>query len=54
MPDERDPEDETQQEIRDQAAGSEDDPETSREGLETELMDKGASDEGEHLGQPTP
>ncbi|MGQ0519928.1 MAG: hypothetical protein ACT4PX_02095 [Actinomycetota bacterium] len=51
---ERDPEEATQEEVREEAATEEDDPVTSREELEVELMDAGASDAGEDIGQPTP
>lgn len=51
---ERDPEEATQEEVREEAAAGQDDPVTSREELEVELMDAGASDAGEGIGQPTP
>ena len=51
---ERDPEEATQEEVREEAAAEEDDPVTSREELEVELMEAGASDAGEDIGQPTP
>ena len=51
---ERDPEERTQDEVREEAATEPDDPVTSREELEVELMDDGASEEGEGIGQPTP
>lgn len=51
---ERDPEEQTQHEVREEAAGEPDDPITSREELEVELMDEGASDAGEEIGQHTP
>ncbi len=51
---ERDPEQATQEEVRDQAAGEGDDPTTRREALETDLIDKGASEAGEEIGDPTP
>jgi len=44
----------TQAEVREQAASGEDDPVTSREELEVELMDQGASEAGEEIGQETP
>ena len=44
----------TQREVEEDAARTGDDPITSREALETDLMDKGASDEGEDIGEPTP
>ena len=49
-----DPEEKTQQEVKEDAATEEDDPVTSREELEVELMDEGASEEGEEIGQETP
>lgn len=49
-----DPEAKTQQEVKDDAATEEDDPVTSREELEVELMDRGASQAGEEIGQETP
>lgn len=52
--DEREPEEATQQEVREEAAAGEDDPVTSREELEVELMDAGASEAGEDIGQSTP
>lgn len=51
---EHDAEQETQREVKEEAATTGDDPVTSREALETELMDEGASEEGEDIGQPTP
>jgi hypothetical protein len=51
---EREPEEVTQEEVREEAAEEEDDPVTSREELEVELMDEGDSDAGEEIGQPTP
>lgn len=51
---ESDPEAETQDEVREEAAAEEDDPVTSREALEVDLMDKGASGAGEDIGQSTP
>ena len=51
---ERDPEDETQREVREEAVTEPDDPVTSREELEVELMDEGVSDAGEDIGQPAP
>ena len=51
---ERDPEEVTQQEVREEASVEEDDPVTSREELEVELMDEGQSEAGEDIGQPTP
>ncbi len=52
--DQRDPEAATEQEVREDAAREEDDPVTSREELEVELMDEGVSDAGEDIGQPSP
>ncbi len=49
-----DPEATTQQEVREDAAVEEDDPVTSREGLEVGLMKEGDSDAGEEIGQSTP
>lgn len=51
---EHDPEEQTQREVREEAATEPDDPVTSREELEVELMDQGASDAGEQIGQHTP
>jgi hypothetical protein len=51
---ERDPEQATQAEVHEEAAGTEDDSTTRREALETELMDEGASEAGEEIGDPTP
>ena len=51
---EQDPEQQTQREVEEEAAGTGDDPVTKREALETELMEEGASEEGEDIGQPTP
>ncbi len=44
-------EDRVQQEVREQAAEEPVDEETAREGLELELMEHEASDEGEHIGE---
>lgn len=52
MTDERDPEDKTQAEIREQAATTPDDPTTSREELELDLMEADESDAGETIGEP--
>ncbi len=49
MPDHEEREAETEREIEQQAAHQPDDPITSREALEEELMDEGRSDEGEHI-----
>ncbi len=43
----------TQQEIKEEAAQQPRDPQTRREALETELMEKGVSESGEQLGEPT-
>jgi hypothetical protein len=51
---ERDPEEQTQEEVREEAATEPDDPVTSREELEVELMDENVSEAGEDIGQPTP
>ncbi len=51
---EQDPEQATQEEVQEEAAGGEDDPTTRREALETELMSEGASEAGEEIGEPTP
>ncbi|HEX2701502.1 MAG TPA: hypothetical protein VHM89_14980 [Acidimicrobiales bacterium] len=48
---EPDPEARTQHEVEEEAAEEEDDPVTSREELEVGLMDDGASDVGEEIGQ---
>ncbi len=50
MPDRQDPEAETEQEVERQAAEVEEDPITSREALEEDLMDEGRSEAGEHIG----
>lgn len=50
---EQDPEARTQQEIREDAQREGDDPDTSREELELDLMDAGASDAGEVIGDET-
>lgn len=50
----RDPEAETQDEVKEQAAVEDDDPVTSREELEVGLMDEGASAAGNDIGQETP
>jgi len=49
----QDPEAATQAEIRKQAAHEPDDPITSREELELDLMEADASETGEELGQET-
>jgi hypothetical protein len=50
--DERDPEEQTQQEIKEQAAREPDDPQTSREETELDLMEDDASESGEVIGDP--
>ena len=49
-----DPEAVTQEEVKEEAAAEPDDPVTSREELEVGLMDEGASDDGEDIGQEMP
>ena len=49
MPDHREKEELTEREIRAEAAEEPEDPITSREALEEELMEEGRSDEGEHI-----
>lgn len=49
-----DPEERTQDEVREEAAVEEDDPVTHREELEVGLMDEGVSEAGEEIGQETP
>ena len=44
------PEAETQEEVKEQAELAPDDPHTSREELELDLMDEDASELGERLG----
>ncbi len=46
----RDPDAEVQAEVREQAVEEPSDETTNREELETALMDDGASEEGEHIG----
>lgn len=53
-PDEKSPEDQTQKEIREEAADERDDPITRREGLETELIDEGDSEAGRTIGDEMP
>jgi hypothetical protein len=48
MPD-REKEARTEREIEEEAAKEPEDPITSREALEQELMEEGRSEEGEHL-----
>jgi hypothetical protein len=50
MPDERDPEMQTEREIEHEAAIEPDDPTTAREELELELMEEGDSEEGGEIG----
>lgn len=50
----RDQEQATQDEVREEADQEGDDPVTSREALETELMDEDESGAGETIGDPTP
>lgn len=50
----RDPEQETQAEVRHDAEVEGEDPVTRREALETELMEQGESDAGEAMGDPAP
>lgn len=52
MTDERDPEEKTQEEIREQAAMTPDDPITHREELELDLMEADESEAGETIGEP--
>lgn len=49
MPDHEDREAMTEAEIEREAAEEEEDPITSREALEEELMEEGRSGEGEHI-----
>jgi hypothetical protein len=49
MPDHRNEEELTEKEIEKDAAREREDPVTSREALEEELMDEGRSDAGEHI-----
>jgi len=49
MPDHRDKEELTEAEIEREAAREPEDPVTSREALEEELMDEGRSEVGEHI-----
>lgn len=49
-----DPEDQTQDEIREEAANEGQDPITKREGLESELLEEGASEEGSTIGDEMP
>ena len=52
--DDTDPEQTTQEELRQEASGHGDDPVTGREALENELMDEDESAAGESIGEPTP
>ena len=54
MSDDREPEDKTQDEIKEQAAQEPDDPTTAREELELDLMEVDESDAGEEIGQEQP
>jgi hypothetical protein len=49
MIDHRKREEETEREIEEEAAAEPEDPITSREALEEELMEDGQSDQGEHI-----
>ena len=49
MPDHRDREEQTEREIEREAAKEQEDPLTSREALEEELMEEGRSEEGENI-----
>jgi hypothetical protein len=49
MPDHHDKEELTEREIRREATREAEDPITSREALEEELMEEGRSEEGEHI-----
>ncbi len=51
---EPDPEEATQDEVREEAAAEGEDPVTRREALETELMDRDQSEAGTELGEPSP
>ena len=50
----QEPEEATQEEVREDAAQEGEDPVTRREALETDLMDQEASEAGEDMGEPTP
>lgn len=57
MADERDPqqqtpEEQTQDEIKEQAVQEGDDPQTRREEVELDLMEQGSSEAGEVIGDP--
>ncbi|HUP70212.1 MAG TPA: hypothetical protein VM142_10410 [Acidimicrobiales bacterium] len=49
-----DPEAATQQEVQEEADATEEDPVTSREALEQDLMAEGKSKAGEELGDEAP
>jgi hypothetical protein len=49
MVDHRKREEETEREISEEAAAEPEDPITSREALEEELMEEGRSEQGEHI-----
>jgi hypothetical protein len=49
MADHHNREEETEREIEEEAATEPEDPITSREALEEELMEEGRSDEGEYI-----
>lgn len=51
MADERAPEEETQQEVEQDAVREPEDPVTAREEMEVALMQEGASEEGEEVGE---
>lgn len=44
----------SEREVEAEAARSADDPDTAREELELELMEEGASEAGEHIGEENP
>jgi hypothetical protein len=54
MADRRDPESQTEREVKREAAVEPDDPTTAREELELELMDEGESAAGTEIGEETP
>ena len=49
MPDHRKQEELTEKEVSEEAKDEPEDPITSREALEQELMEEGRSEEGEHI-----
>ena len=51
---ERDPEQATQEEVREEAGREGEDPVTRREALETDLMEGDESAAGEEIGDTTP